>query len=67
MALLELTIDLKRTAAALERIADSLERISPLRSSEKSRPMKFINVDPAAIAADEEEEDRKREVDKDSI
>ena len=61
MALLELKFDLSRTADALTRIAEALERISPPPSaSTEPRPAKFINVDPGAIAEAEAEADRRR-------
>jgi hypothetical protein len=62
MVLLEIKVDLTRTANFLERIALALERISPPpRLPGESRPARFLNIDPAAIAEAEEEADRKRE------
>ena len=62
MAWLELKFDLSRTADALQRMAEALERISPPpRGSTEPRPAKFINVDPGDIAEAEAEADRRRE------
>jgi hypothetical protein len=63
VAWLELKIDLKRTADALSRIADALDRAIPLQREPSTRkPAVFFNVDPGVIAEAEAESDRKREV-----
>ena len=60
MAWLELKFDLSRTADALIRIAEALERISPpLRAQPPAKPMRLITVEPYAIAEAEEEADRR--------
>lgn len=62
MAWVEITLDLKRTADALCRIADALERlIPPMPEHSNRKPAIFINTDPADIADAETERDRKRE------
>ncbi len=62
MAWLEIKVDLKRTADALVRIAEALDRaIPPLVERGPRRPAEFINVEPGFIAEAEEESDRRRE------
>ena len=63
MAWIEINVDLTRTANALERICEILERaLPPPPLPREMRPARFINVDPADIAEAEEEADRRREV-----
>lgn len=63
MAWLELRFDLSRTADALTRIAEALERFSPPPSASTERkPAKFYNIDPGDIAEAEAEADRRRVV-----
>ena len=61
MTLLEIRADVSRVASALERIAEALERVYPAPVEGPVRPMRFIHVDPSAIAEAEAEADRKRE------
>lgn len=61
MAFIEFKVDLTRVADALERIAQSAERMCPVRAEPKDpKAVRFFNVSPEAIAEAEEEEERRK-------
>jgi hypothetical protein len=61
MAWLEFHVDLKGTLKALTRIADALDRLTPIPAERpKPRQARFIQVEPYAIAEAEEEADRQK-------